>query len=211
MNDLRLRFAIAGAMTVALLSIASPSNADTLTGRDERKDLIWYDASGGWEEAFPGTPKPSRRDGDLTGYKVRHGQKRIFVSMRYRDLKRTAPALVVMARFRFPRPNVDFLEFFYDELVVTAVKGDRRGSSISSAGRCKVRHRINYEKNFVRMSVARTCFSTPKWVQFNATTLAMDKVDEPTYFYEDHVYRVMADPRDETPRTERYTARIRAS
>lgn len=204
MRMVRLRVAGCIALAVAAFGTIGPASADTMSGTDTAGDVLHLDTSEGFEQALPGTREPRRRDGDLTGYTVRHGAKRITAVLRFRELRRNQPVLQVVGRFRYPQRH----QLEYNELVVTARKGDRRGTASSSQGRCDVAHRINYAKNRVRMSVSRRCFATPRWIQFNAMIIRTDRLRDPSYLYEDDIYAVFGD--DELS-VERYTGKVRPS
>lgn len=146
---------------------------------------------------------PDRRNGDLRRYVVRYGEKRIRVALKFRELTRKEPVLMIQGRFRWPEGG----QWAYTEAVITAAEGNRSGTASMSThdGPCPVKHRISYRNNRVRLSFPARCFSTPRWVQFNSWVLTMDHRSKPTYLYGDHVFPVIS--ADDTA-VERFTRRI---
>jgi hypothetical protein len=197
-----LRLAVCGAMVGATLSLASPANAGGLSNVDPATDVRYYDLAQGIEAAIPGTRMPAHHNGDLRRFSVRYGEKRIRVALNFRELTRTEPVLMVQGRFRFPGSG----QLNYAEAVVTATEANRSGTARMTTADCGVQHRISYAKNRVRLSFPVRCFSSPRWLQFNAWVLTMDHKRDPTYLYGDHIFPVLSS--DENA-VERFTRRIR--
>ena len=57
-----------------------------------------------------------------------------------------------------------------------------------------------------RLSFPARCFSSPRWIQFNAWVLTMDHKNEPTYLYGDHIFPVLS---ADGNAVEQFTRRIR--
>lgn len=199
-----LRLAAHGALVGATLSLAGPASAGDLSNADPVADVRFYDLSEGIEAAVPGTEVPEHRNVDLKRFSVRYGEKRIQVALKFRELKRVEPVLMVQGRFRFPGRG----QLSYAEAVVTATKANRSGTARMTTANCRVRHRISYARNRVQLSFPARCFSSPRWIQFNAWILTMDNKRDPTYFYGDHIFPVLS--ADESA-VERFTRRIRRS
>ena len=197
-----LRLALWGVTLGATLSLASPAIAGDLSSVDSGGDVRFYDLSQGVEAAVPGTQVPERRNGDLTRFAVRYGERRIRVALKFRELDKTEPVLMVQGRFRFPGGG----QLNYTEAVITATKTKRSGTARVTTADCSVKHRISYARNRAWMSIPARCFSSPRWIQFNAWILTMDHKKEPTYAYGDHLFPVLS--ADENA-VERFTRRIR--
>ena len=195
-----LGLAAYGAMVGVALSLAGPASAGDLSTLDPPADVRFYDLTQGIEAAVPGTEVPDHRNADLRRFSVRYGEKRIQVVLKFRELKRTEPVLMVQGRFRFPGGG----QLNYEEAVVTATRANRSGTARMTD--CRVRHRINYARNRARMSFPARCFSSPRWIQFNAWILTMDHTKEPTYLLGDHIFPVLS--ADESG-VEQFTRRIR--
>ena len=189
-------------MAGAVLSLASPASAGDLSSVDPAADVQFYDLSEGIEAAVPGTEVREHRDGDLKRFSVRYGEKRIQVTLKFRELTRTEPVLMVQGRFRFPGGG----QLNYAEAVVTATQANRSGTARMTPADCSVRHRISYARNRARLSFPARCFSSPRWIQFNAWVLTMDHKNEPTYLYGDHIFPVLS---AEESAVEQFTRRIR--
>jgi hypothetical protein len=199
-----LRLAMHGLALGATLSLASPAIAGDLSNVDSAADARFYDMSRGVEAAVPGTMVPERRNGDLRRFFVQYGEKRIRVALKFRELNKTEPVLMVQSRFRFPGSG----QLNYAEAIITATKANRAGTARMTTADCRVKHRISYARNRAWLSFPARCFSSPRWIQFNAWVLTMDHKKEPTYFYGDHIFPVLS--ADENA-LERFTRRIRRS
>jgi hypothetical protein len=69
-----------------------------------------------------------------------------------------------------------------------------------------VRHRVFYAENRATMSFPARCIGSPRWIQFNASTFAMDHEDDPSYFYEDSIYAVFDE--DDDGAVQQFTSRV---
>lgn len=198
----RLGLVLCTVMSVTTFGLVTPAAADTLSAKDDRRDMLYLDVTDGEDLVFPGTAKPERRNGDLKGYTVRYGAKRISASLRFRELNRTGPVIMVDARFRLPQGG----QLTYDEVVTTARRGNWPGRARSTVPGCAVHHKIDYRRNTVRVSFPRGCFASPRWIQFNAVILFSDSLVRPSYLYTDAIDPVFsANP----TAVERFSPRIR--
>lgn len=173
-----------------------------MSAKDSRQDVLYLDLANGDDLALPGTTKPQRRNGDLKGYTVRYGAKRISASFRFRELKRTGPVTMVDARFRFPQGG----QLEYTHVITTARKGNWQGRARSTVPGCAVDHKIDYRKNTVRISFPSRCFASPRWIQFNALVTFSDRFAKPSYLYADYIYPVFS---QNPTAVERFSPRIR--
>ena len=197
-----LRLAAYGAMVGAALGLAGPASAGDLSTVDPAADVRFYDLSQGIGAAIPVTEVPEQRNADLRRFHVKYGEKRIQVVMKFRELKRTRPVLMIDGRFRFPGGG----QLNYEEAIVTATRANRSGTARMTD--CSVRHRISYARNRARLSFPARCFSSPRWIQFNAWILTMDHKTEPSYLLGDHVFPVLS---ANVSAVEQFTRRIRRS
>ena len=188
----------------ATLVIASPAFAGDLSKGDPAGDVRFYDLSQG-ESPLPGTELPEHRNGDLKRASVRYGEKRIRVALRFRELDRSEPVLMLQSRFQYPGGG----QLNYAEAIVTATKANRAGTvrmSMTIDEDCAVRHHIRYRTNRATLSFPVRCFSSPRWIAYNAWILTMDHKKEPTYLFGDHIFPVWSS--DDTA-VEQFTRRIR--
>ena len=97
----------------------------------------------------------------------------------------------------------------YAEAIITATETDRAGTarmSMTTRNDCDIRHHIRYRRNRSTLSFSAHCFSSPRWIAFNAWILTMDDRQDPTYLFGDHVFPVWSS--DDTS-VEQFTRRIR--
>jgi hypothetical protein len=198
-----LRSAACSALVAVTLGIASPAHAGDLSNVDPAKDVRYYDLAEGVEASLPGTVMPERRLGDLKRFTVRYGEKRIRVVLKFRELTRAEPVLMIQSRFQFPSPEGGLN---YAEGIITATEANWAGKARMTTTDCDVKHRLSYLNNRARLSFPARCFSSPRWIRFNAWVLTMDHKTDPTYFYGDHVFPVISST---DSALERYTRRIR--
>jgi hypothetical protein len=197
-----MKLAACGALVGVALGLSGPASAGDLSTVDPAADVRFYDLSQGVEAAVPGTEVPEQRNADLRRFHVRYGEKRIQVVLKFRELKRTQPVLMIEGRFRFPGGG----QLNYEEAIVTATRANRSGTARMT--NCSVRHRISYVLNRARLSFPARCFSSPRWIQFNAWILTMDHRTQPTYLFGDHVFPVLS---ANDSAVEQFTHRIRRS
>lgn len=180
---------------VTALLFAQPAHAERLSANDATRDVQFIQP--------PDTPDapadaPDHANGDLKRYAIRYGEKRIWILLKFRELDRSEPLLVLGGAFRFPGHG----QLNYSEAVVKARAGSWAGSArMSNRPKCAVNHRLDYTKNQVAISFPAGCFGSPRWLQFNAVAITTDRWRNPTYIY--------ADRAPGTLRRERWTARTR--
>ena len=78
--------------------------------------------------------------------------------------------------------------------------------SMTTRDDCDIRHHIRYRRNRSTLSFSAQCFSSPRWIAFNALFLTMDDKQDPTYLFGDHLFPVWSS--DDTS-VEQFTRRIR--
>ena len=199
------RLSVCGAALAAVVTLASPAIAGDLSNVDPTADVRFYDLTQGVDAAVPGTEVSEHRNGDLKRFSVRYGERRIQVALKFRDLNKTEPVLMIEGRFRWPGGG----QLNYAEAIITATKANRSGTArMTTTTDCTAKHRISYARNRARLSFPARCFSSPRWIQFNAWVLTMDHKNAPTYAYGDDVFPVLS---AQESAVERFTRRIRPS
>lgn len=202
MRTRKLHLAVCTALAAMTLGIVSPARAGDLSNVDPAEDVRYYDLAEGIEQALPGTVTPDHRNGDLRRFSVRYGENRIRVGLKFRELTRAEPVLMIQGRFRWPGGG----QLNYAEAVITATEANRSGTARMTTAECQVKHRISYLNNRVRLSFPARCFSSPRWIQFNSWVLTMDHTTDPSYLYGDHVFPIIS---ADDNAVERFTRRIR--
>ena len=178
MHTLPLRAVAVGA-AVAVLPVAAPSAiAADLTLIDARHDM-WVIEEGSTEP----DPAPGARIGDFVRTTFRHEDRLVVIKSSFLELTRTGKRLTVWVDMRDQNGTKTTVG-------VRASPGNRAGQTLlfTSQGRdipCNVRHRINYERNVVRLVIPRRCLDRPRWLQFrelseySGRTLRFARVDDP--------------------------------
>jgi len=202
-RDIAVRACVAG--VGATLGVASPAFAGDLSKGDSPGDVRLHDLSQAGESPFPGTEVPEHRNGDLKSASIRYGEKRIRVALRFRELDRSEPVLMLSNRFQYPGGG----QLNYEEAIVTTTKANRSGTarmSMTTGEDCAVRHRIRYRTNRATLSFPARCFSSPRWVAYNAWIVTMDRRKAPAYLFGDDIFPVWS---SNDNAVERFTRRIR--
>ena len=154
-----LRAVVAAAALVLVPLTASPADAARLTLHDARGDM------GKIEEGATVTePAPGATIGDFTRTRFWHTDRRVAVKASFVEVNRTGRRFILWVDVRDERGK----EFI---LGVRATKRDRGGHTILMTGNgrdidCAVWHRIDYDRNFVRVGLPRRCLGNPRTVRF---------------------------------------------
>lgn len=179
MHTLPLRAAAVGAAVAVLpVAIAPSAIAAELTLNDARHDM-WVIEEGSTQP----DPAPRATIGDFVRTTFRHGDRLVVIKSSFLDLKRTGKRFTVWVDMRD-----------HDGTRTTAgvrtSPGNRAGRTLlfTSQGRdipCNVRHRVNYQRNVVRLVIPRRCLDMPRWLQFremseySGRSLRFARLDDP--------------------------------
>ena len=147
--------AVAVAAVVPLLPAAAYADRHTVT--DAAGDVA---STVGQSDTY--TPAPDRVEGDIVSSTVKHGARKVVMTLRYRDLSTST--------------EVDEHVFFVHTSKMTRVV--RLFANASNPGgkavltkahgkkvRCHVGRRIDYNLNTATVMVPRSCLGQPRWVK----------------------------------------------
>jgi hypothetical protein len=128
-------------------------------------------------------PAPEARIGDFVRTTFRHQDRVVVIRSAFVELKRTGKRFTVWVDMR----DQDGAK---TTAGVRASPGNRAGRTLlfTSQGEdipCNVRHRVNYERNVVRLVIPRRCLGMPRWLQFrelseySGRSLRFARADDP--------------------------------
>jgi hypothetical protein len=154
--------AVVGAGVLGLTLSAGPAAAERVTVADRRGDVLKVE-----EGATSGEPAPGSTF-DVWRSTFAHTPERVVARVRFDDLRPTGKRLRVWVNLRDGRGRTHHVG-------VEAVPGDRSGTAwlMGDRGRdlpCRVRHRIDYADDVVRVSLPRTCLGSPRVLRFGVLT-----------------------------------------
>lgn len=146
------------AVALALTLAAGPASAERLAVADRHADVLKVE-----EGATSGVPAPGSTF-DVWRSTFAHNADRVAVRVRFDDLRRTGKRFQVWVNLQDGRGRTHHVG-------VAAVPGDRSGTAWLMGGRgqdrpCRVRHRIDYGRDLVRVSLPRTCLGSPRVLRF---------------------------------------------
>lgn len=150
-----------GGVLASVLATA-PAAADRLAVADRRGDVLKVE-----EGATSGEPAPGSTF-DVWRSTFAHTADRVAVRVRLDDLRPTGRRLQVWVNLRDGRGRTSHVG-------VEAVPGDRGGRAWLMGDRgqdrpCRVRHRIDYDRDVVRVSLPRSCLGSPRVLRFGLLT-----------------------------------------
>lgn len=154
---MKLRSPLVAALAAALLAPAGAATAGSVVVADPAGDLVDHGEHGS-------TLAPGYEIGDITGALVRHGARKVRVTIAHRDLAKvgvlTSTVLVRTGKGKAAARRI----------TVTAGPGDYRGTVAVTNGygrkvACPVARRISYTEETVRVAVPRRCLGNPRWVR----------------------------------------------
>lgn len=147
---------------VGLTLAAGPAAADRLGVADRHGDVIKVE-----EGATSGEPAPGSSF-DVWRTTFAHTADRVVVRVRFDDLRRTGKRLQVWVNLRDGRgrTNTVGVEATPDHRSGTAWLMGERGQDRP----CRIRHRIRYAHDVVRVSLPRTCVGSPRVLRFGLLT-----------------------------------------
>jgi hypothetical protein len=179
MHTLVMRVAAVGAAVAVLPVVAPAADAAELTLQDASHDM-WVIEEGSTEP----DPAPGATVGDFVQTTFRHEDSRVVIKSSFAELNRTGKRFTVWVDMRDQDGKKTTAG-------VRASPGNRAGRTLlfTSTGQdiaCDVRHRINYQRNVVRLVIPRSCLGKPRWLQFrelseySGRSLRFAKVDDPS-------------------------------
>lgn len=195
--------AIGSAAIIALFigaGLAQPARAEQYVAHDSRRDIEYYDLL---DVGSKPVAVPDHQNGDLTRFTVRYGNKRVWLVLKFRELRRSDPFLGAGAQFFYPTP----VQYEYSEVfaVVRAKSPKSKVQFSGDATGCTARHHVNYAENRLRISFPVACFGTPRWLRSNAVAFTSDRtLSAATYMYADRAP-------GENMHDERWSPRLRQS
>jgi len=157
----RLVAGVAGA-AVALTLSAGPAAAERMTVADRRGDVLRVE-----EGATSGLPAPGSTF-DVWRSTFAHTRDRVVVRVLFDDLRPTGKRLQVWVNLQDGRGRTHHVG-------VAGVPGNRGGTAWLMGDRgqdrpCRIRHRIDYGRDVVRVSLPRTCLGSPRVLRFGLLT-----------------------------------------
>jgi hypothetical protein len=180
-----LVLATAGCLTV---SLAGTAHAQRVGHRDARGDVVkaTYDEN---TQAETIEPAPRQTAGDITGIVVRHAPRRVFVTVRFRELRAMHPMQIHVIQLKTN-------ESLRRELSIIATPQRPQGHADftrpnGDTVRCRyLRRQVDYAENVLRVSIPRRCLSHPRWVRVGMGHLRIPKTaDGSMVIYADEAYR----------------------
>ena len=153
---------VVAAAATALALAAGPATAERLGVADRRGDVIKVEEGATSGEPAPGSPF------DVWRSTFAHTADRVVVRVRFDDLRRTGKRLQVWVNLQDGRGRTNHVG-------VEATPSDRSGTAWLMGERgqdrpCRVRHRIRYAREVVRVSLPRTCLGSPRVLRFGVLT-----------------------------------------
>jgi hypothetical protein len=141
---------------------AGPAAAERVTVADRRGDVLKVE-----EGATSGEPAPGSTF-DVWRSTFAHTPDRVVARVRFDDLRPTGKRLRVWVNLQDGRGRTHHVG-------VEGVPGDRAGTAwlMGDRGRdlpCRVRHRIDYRRDVVRVSLPRRCVGSPRVLRFGVLT-----------------------------------------
>lgn len=150
--------AVLGAAVLGLTLAAGPAAAERVTVADRRGDVLKVE-----EGATSGEPAPGSTF-DVWRSTFAHTRDRVVARVRFDDLRRTGKRLQVWVNLQDGRGREHYVG-------VEGVPGNRSGTAWLMGERgqdrpCRIRHRIDYGRDLVRVSLPRTCLGSPRVLRF---------------------------------------------
>jgi hypothetical protein len=192
--------AVIGAFLVSAALAATPP---AVAGDEPLTKVVLRDGTGDvWRMTLGSADKVRRPAADVKRAVVRHVPATVRVRMRFADLRR-AGSQSYQVTYRTPGGG-------YYLAVLESLPGARSGRSslwgMESERRLRcpeLRHRIDYARDLVALSVPRSCLGDPSWVRVNMTNL-LAPLEDPT-----GDGRIFVDnPHNHRPWSEAFTPRL---
>jgi hypothetical protein len=153
----RLARRIAALTTAALVLTAPPAVAARTAHHDARGDVLRLNASV--------TPQPRWKPGDITQIRVAHRVHRVKVRLDFRDVSRGTSNFYA---FKVHTPNGRF--DIYGSTSPDQPQGQWQLVTRSGTVPCpRLRHRVHYIKERVKVSAPRRCIIRPARIRVGAT------------------------------------------
>lgn len=152
---------VAGAAMGVTLA-AGPAQAERTAVADRRGDVLKVE-----EGATSGEPAPGSTF-DVWRSTFAHTTDRVVVRVRFDDLRRTGKRLQVWVNLQDGRGRTNHIG-------IEGTPGNRSGTAWLMGDRgqdrpCRIRHRIDYGRDVVRVSLPRTCVGSPRVLRFGVLT-----------------------------------------
>lgn len=192
--SLARRALMAGVASLAAVSLtAGAAAAASLTVDDGRGDVWKFNMDAESEDDLY-VPAPGQKNGDVTRVVFRHTDKRVVMRSKFAELDAVGRSFGIAVRMR-DQDGKKRLAY------VETTRRDRAGSSALQTMRgkdieCNVKHKVNYDKNVVKLSFPRTCVGNPRYLQFTTVDYLAMRSD----FYLDNPHNAKAEPKGWTKR-----------
>jgi hypothetical protein len=169
---IRSALVLTAATLIPLMPTAA--HADRLVQNDAVGDVV--SVSG--ESA---TPLPDRTEGDIAYSKIRHRDRRVILTMRYRELSTGQDML-----HYFAIRTSKMTRYVY----LSASTGHWGGvvqmrNAHDKKVRCHVTKKIDYTANTAMVSVPRSCLGKPRWVKVAMAQASYDASSATTFMIDD--------------------------
>ncbi|MCD4526800.1 hypothetical protein [Nocardioides sp. cx-173] len=161
-------------------AVLTPAHADTGAWPDRTGDVrrTTFDGSGDTTTQTTSLV-PKRKQGDLRSYRVSYAPERIRMTLGFRDLRRKAGHVWVVAGLRWGGDR-------FDEVTLETGPGNRRGRSLlESDPTCAVQHRVDYGRNRMTIVLPARCLERPDRLRFRVSVHETDDREDPSYFFKD--------------------------
>lgn len=189
------RALVVGVATLAALPLAAgAASAGELTLTDARGDMWTMNPDTTSDVMY--VPAPNAKNGDFIRSTFRLTAKRVTVVSKFVDVAKVGKYDFSM-RMRDQNTKKHIVD-------VRATPRNRAGSATLSTYSgspvdCTVSHKIDYDRNTVRVSFPAKCIGTPRYLQFTA----LDFIEGKTTFWIDNPHHEKAIPRGWTTRVRR--------
>lgn len=153
------------AVVPASLALASaPASAASLKVVDATGDVKTFDEDPESDTFWKAAPE--QRDGDVKNVVFTHAAKRVTITARFVELEPTGQ-FALAARLRDQNGKKH-------QLLVESTRRNRDGRAelakynSEETIACNVTHKIDFERNLVRVGFPRTCIGNPRTLEFTA-------------------------------------------
>jgi hypothetical protein len=171
---IRSRLVAAASLTLALAPLLLPAAAQgaELRFTDRTHDVVKLDLL---DESGTVQPDPTTDNADIKSVYIHYRKGHLVLRANFVDLRPARNTVVLFSGL--VRTNEKRL-YEYDVATSPGHYAGHDELTNARGGRpCRIGHRLDYRKNFARVSIALRCLSNPRWVQvqMGAATLTFDR------------------------------------
>ena len=174
MNFVRSALVAAAAASVVLLPTAA--QADKLVQNDAVGDVV--SVAG---ESETTTPLPDRAEGDIAWSKIRHRDRKVILTLRYRELNTGQEMLHYYAIRTSKMKRYVYLSAGTGHWGGRVQMRNGHDKKVS----CRVTKKIDYIANTATVWVPRSCLGKPRWVKVAMAQASFDSANPDTFVIDD--------------------------